>query len=103
MKRLIIGIFLVSLIALAVVPAQDPTKITLVPGKNKITIENYIYPIYVSTLVNDYPQIESVTLERYGKSYGYVSAFGGLGTNFIVEYGSTYEIVTSEELTISLR
>lgn len=88
---------------LVVVIAQSPPTINLDKGKNNFSVDSFFYPIYVSTLVSKHPEIESVTLLDYGRSFGYVNVFGGIGTNFIIEQGKTYEIYTSKPMNITLR
>ncbi len=98
------AVLIISLALAAISPAQatKPVEISLSEGKNNLTVEEFIFPKYVSDLVKENPWIESVTLKENGRSYGYINIFGGIGRNFLIEYGKTYEIFSSQNKTMVL-
>jgi hypothetical protein len=89
--------------SLASVPAQGSLEFELVPGPNVVVVDSFVYPLFVSQLFDEYPSVQSVTVEMYGERYGFVRAFGGVGTNFLVEQGFSYEVVVSDPVTLVLR
>ena len=71
-------------------------------GENNIMVENYFHSLPVSSLISTNPQVQSVTLLEEGQTLGYVNVFGGIGTDFLIEPGKTYEVHSSEDLVIFL-
>ena len=98
MKTQIIALALI--LSMTVIIADNPTYLQIEEGVNKITINESFNSVYASELINKYPQIESISMNKYGMSYGYIKIMGGLGTNIIIEQGQEYEIYSTENLTI---
>ena len=91
------------ILSLATIIADNPVTLELKSGKNNFTIEEHFPAIQVSNLISKYPQIRSASLTEYGTIYGYANVANGIGTNFIIEPGRTYEIYLSEDINISLK
>jgi len=94
---------IISLIFLTTVIAENPVTLELVEGKNNFTIEEYFPPIQIKSLMLNNPEISSASVIEYGKTFGYVNAFEGIGTNFLIESGREYEIYVNKSVTINLK
>lgn len=94
---------LIILLSLTTIIAENPLSVDLVAGQNNLTVEEYFQPIYASELMEKHPTITAISTVEYGKSFGYISWMGGIGTNLIIESGKTYEIHTEENITIILK
>ena len=99
MKSLVI--FLVIILSFSTIIADNTVTVDLVEGRNLVSVSEYFPSFYVSTLMKNYPEIDSVNLDDYSGSYGYVNAFGGIGTNFLIQYGTEYEVYVSSDITVS--
>ena len=71
-------------------------------GKNTFTFENYSDVVYASQLIRLNPSIEVISYydSIRGKDIGYVNAFGGVGSNFMIIQGKPYEIFTNQETSL---
>ena len=72
-------------------------------GKNVITFDYNFNPVYASELVQMYPEIASIAYNETGEELGFANVFGGIGDNFIISSGNTYEITTTREVNLNLR
>jgi len=100
-------LFIAVIVCLSLVAALGPgipqgIVVELQEGENKIFVEDFFYPKYVSDFVSENPSIQSVTLIENGRSYGYVNVFGGVGRNFIIEQGKEYEVFISDQVNVTL-
>ena len=71
-------------------------------GKNIFTLENYSGDLYASVIILLNKDVEVIAYydKVTGKNLSYVGAFGGIGRNFQLHEGETYEIYTSKNLTL---
>lgn len=96
-------IFLMFILTMATIIAQNPISFELQEGKNNITINETFDYMYASDLIMAYPQIESISVNEYGRTFGYVNTFGGIGQNIIIEPEREYEIYSRENITIEIK
>jgi hypothetical protein len=90
-------------LSLTTIIADNPISIeSLANEKTNLTVNDYFPSIYASELIEKYPQIQSISIERYGQTYGYLNILGGIGTNLLIEPYETYEIQSNETITIEL-
>ena len=82
--------------------ADNPVEINLTKGKNNFTINESFESNYASELIKEYPKIESISIKKYGNTYGYINTFGGLGIDIIIEPMQEYEIYVKENLSVNL-
>lgn len=75
--------------------------VSLHPGKNVVVFSD-VRPFYVADLVQLNPSIEAVSYEGPEGRFGYVHVFSGVGTNFVLRGGASYEIIVSEETSLVL-
>ena len=83
--------------------AENPLSVSLNPGRNNLTIQENFPIIYANQLVEEHPQIQSITTYQYGQTFGYINVLGGVGTNFQIEPNKDYDIHTYSSITIYLR
>ncbi len=95
--------FLVIILSLTTIIAENPLSIEIFEGESNFTIEEYFPSIYASQLIEKYPSIQSISTEEYGQTFGYINLFGGVGTNFQIDPAKTYKIFTSENITVVLK
>ena len=98
-QKIILALVLMTVIATAF---QNPIEINIQEGKNNFTATEYLAPITAAELIQEYPQIKSISTNIYGNTYGFVNIMGGIGSNIIIESGKTYEIYSEENITITL-
>jgi len=99
-----IKLFAILLIlSTATIIAENPLSVSLNPGKSNLTIQEDFPAIYASQLIEEYPEVESITTYQYGQTFGYINTLGGIGTNFQIEPDKDYEIYTNSSITIYLR
>ncbi len=106
---LIFGIILVLVILIYstnvrgdVHPYQvNTSNYTLIAGKNMITFDKVMF---VRELVNLNPEIQAVSYYDTGldSTLGFVNAFGGVGKNFLIAPGRTYEVIVLSNTTLSV-
>lgn len=82
--------------------AESPLVIKLFPGENLFYVEDYFQITSASEMIKNYPEIEAITLERYGEQLGYINVFGGIGTDFLIVSNLQYEIYSNSEIEIYL-
>ncbi len=93
----IVAIILIAIILKATLAEEYvSTGIFLKKGKNNVELN---FSSYAKNLVAYNPSIEyiSYTDKFLGKNYGYVNVFGGIGRNFPINPGETYEISVKED------
>jgi len=95
-------ILLMALLTLTTTIAEDPMTLTLKQGENIIQVNEYFTSYPVSYLINQYPSIQSVSMQEYGQTFGYINAFGGIGIDFLIQPGKEYEIYVGEDTSINL-
>lgn len=100
MKKSLIIIIIV--LSLTTIIADNPVELHLEKGKNIIIIDEYFKTLYASELIILYPQIESISMKKYGNTFGYVNTLGGIGTNILIESSTEYEIYSKENITIKI-
>jgi hypothetical protein len=108
MRRLFSTIILIILLTLvgltSIVIASDMSNETkLITGKNNITTFESFKPIYVKDFVKKYPNIIAISYREEQFSKDYLNYLGGLGDNFILMPNKQYEIITSKDISISLK
>ncbi|RMD45310.1 hypothetical protein D6829_02595 [Candidatus Pacearchaeota archaeon] len=104
MKRIILCAVVLVFFVAAIGFAQSPAPtLELKEGKNNFTVNEFFYPQYASDFVAKHPEIQTITLKEFGRSYGYVNVFGGIGTNFLIEAGKEYEVYVSKPVNITLQ
>ena len=91
------------ILSLTTIIAENSIIVEIPEGKSNFTIEEYFPSIYASQLLEDYPSIQSISTDEYGQTFGYIKLFGGVGTNLLIEPTKTYEIFTSENITVTLK
>jgi len=96
-------IIVILIISMTTTIADMPLEVSLNVGKNILNTTEYFPPIYASEFLKEHAEIQSISFNEYGNSYGYVRAFGGIGTNILIESGRIYEIQATEPINISLR
>lgn len=102
MKTKFILLALVTFVLVFVfVNSQQVSQLELEKGKNTVVFNN-TEKFYVKTLFDSNENIEVVSYNFENKSIGYIRAFGGIGKNFIVESNKEYEVIVSENTTITL-
>jgi len=101
---IIIGVFVFSFIFVSV-SSQNVKEFELEKGKNTLIFNN-TEEFYVKSLFDLNEDIEVVSYNvvnrDVNKSIGYIKAFGGVGKNFIVEPNKEYEVIVSENTTVTL-
>lgn len=75
------------------------TPIQLNQGKNNVTINTIIQ---VKQLVLEYQQIQAISYfdEKQNKTIGFINFKKGIGKPFLLIPNQTYEIISSENITI---
>ena len=101
MKKQII--IFAALLCLTATIADNPLSLEIPQGKSNFTIQEYFPSIYVSELVRQNPEIQSITIHEYGQTFGYLNTLGGIGTNFLVEPNRNYEIHANETISITIK
>ena len=91
------------IVSLTVIIAENPLSVIVTVDNQTFFVEEYFPSIPVKDLVAKYPQIQLVSVYEYGQTFGYVNAFGGIGTNFLVESNKQYEIFVSENVSLVLK
>lgn len=68
-------------------------------GKNLFVPDKAVYPKQLAYL---YPEIETISYydDFLGTHLGYANVFGGVGSNFLLKPGTTYEIVVREPVVL---
>lgn len=98
---LVIALFSVSFFGsvFAVEDVGEPDSSGLVIGKNFIEVDQ---PVAASDLVFLNPGIRSVSYydDVNERTVGYVNVFGGIGEEFILFPGTSYEVAISEEIEL---
>lgn len=101
MKKQIL--LLITLLCLTTIIAENPLSLEVPKGESNFTILEYFPAIYVSELIRENPQIQSVSIKEYGQTFGYLNTLGGVGTNFLIEPNKNYEIYTNQSIQINLK
>jgi len=101
MKAKLFTILLI--LSTATIIAENPLSVSLNSGRNNLTVQEGFPMISASQLIEEYPQIQSITTYQYGQTFGYINTLGGIGTNFQIESDKDYEIYTNSSITIYLR
>jgi len=96
-------ILLLTILCLVTTIAENPLELEVPAGESNFTIEEYFPPIYASQLIKTNPEIQSISTNKYGQTFGYLNALGGIGTNFLIESNNNYEIHTNSSTTIKLK
>lgn len=96
-------ILFVLILFMTTIIADNPIYLEIKEGKNNITTSGEFISRYAKDLIEEYPEIESISIENYGFTYGYVNVLGGIGTNILIEPEKTYEIYSKENITIILK
>jgi len=95
--------FLIFFLFGIILASSQVGKFDVEKGKNLFSVEN---PISAKELAMLNPEIETISLKEndtIGYVNGYVNVFGGIGKNFILEPGKTYEIVSEKNLTLRVK
>jgi hypothetical protein len=89
---MVAGIWLVS-------EAYAENPVYLDKGKNEISVP---FEMLASDLILLNPEIETISYfdENLGRRIGYINAFGGLGSNFYLVPGKSYEISVRKETNL---
>lgn len=81
--------------------------ITLEVGKNQVIIpeDSDYFEIYASDITALNPDIEYIHYQDsfLNQSLGYVNVFGGIGDNFLVKSGESYEIGSKKRILLRLK
>lgn len=93
-------VILILILSMTTIIADNPVFAEIKEGKNIVITNDSFSSYYASQIMEKYPQIESISMRKYGMSFGYVNTMGGLGTNIIIEPNQEYEIYSTENLTI---
>lgn len=101
MKKQILPLLLI--LCLATTIAENPLELEVPSGKSNFTIEEYFPAVYASELIISTPEIQSITIQEYGQTFGYLNTLGGIGTNFLIEPNRNYEIYTNQSIIIKLK
>lgn len=101
MKKQILLLMLI--LSLTMIIAENPLNLNISAGKNNLTIMEDFPSIYASELIHSNPEIQSITIQEYGQTFGYLNTLGGIGTNFLIEPNRNYEIYTNQSITIRLK
>ena len=101
MKRQLM--LLMFIFSLTTIIAENPLSLEIQEGKFNLTINEYFPSIYVSQLIENNPEIQSISIQEYGRTFGYINTLGGIGTNFLIEPNRNYEIYTNQTITIHLK
>lgn len=99
-KQILLLIFIFSLTTII---AENPLSLEIQSGKSNFTITEHFPSIYASQLIEKNPEIESISIKEYGRTFGYINTLGGIGTNFLIEPNRNYEIYTNQTITIQLK
>jgi hypothetical protein len=103
---IITGILLAISLVVILRPATADTQptihsvyINLTEGKNYVS---FIQPMYVREVMKKNTDLETISYfdEEQNKTIGYVRALGGIGKNFLIVPGQTYEIVAAKNTTL---
>ena len=97
---IITAIVLIAIIVKATLAEENiSTGIFLKKGKNYVELN---FTSYAKNLVVHNSNIEYISYNDkfLGKSYGYVNVFGGIGSNFAIIPGETYEIAVKEDMEL---
>ncbi len=94
---------LILLLSLTMIIAENPLELNVPQGKSNFTVSEYFPSFYVKKLIQSNPEIQSITIQEYGQTFGYLNALGGIGTNFLIEPNRNYEIYVKEAITIKLK
>ena len=93
----------ITILCLTTIIAENPLELNIPQGESNFTVLEYFPPIYASELILTNPQIQSITINEYGQTFGYLNTFGGIGANFLIEPNKNYEIYTNQTITIQLK
>jgi hypothetical protein len=96
-------LLLILVLSLTTIIAENPLEVQVPQGESNFTIQEYFPAVHVSELIKTNPQIQSVSIKEYGRTFGYLNTFGGIGTNFLIEPNKNYEIHTNQTITINLK
>jgi hypothetical protein len=103
MKRLLIFIVLLIILVLggSIIRAQLPAQnsLELSAGKQDIVFNE---SFYARTFIQQHPDVEYISYydEFLQRSVTYVNVFGGIGQNFVIIPGRSYEISVRTDTTI---
>jgi len=99
---LFLGVFLILAISIMLVSSlSNSSGISLREGKNRIFF-NVTNSFNASTLIKLNPEIEVVSYKEGNFTFGYVNFMNGLGDDFEIMNGVSYEIYSSENSTLIL-
>lgn len=90
---------LLMLVTIAFAGAQE---VELLPGKNLVTLKESGFGISAKSLVEAYPALQMVAFDDGIHTLAYINLFGGIGTDFILYPGKTYELYTTTQLNLFL-
>jgi len=96
-------LFLVLVLSLTTIIAENPLEVQIPEGEYNLTISEYFPSIYASELIKENPEIKSIPIQEYGQTFGYLNILGGIGTNFLIEPNRNYEIYTNQTALIKLK
>lgn len=96
-------LFLIVILSLTATIAENPLEVEIPQGESNFTILEYFPSIYVSELIKTNPEIQSVSIQEYGQTFGYLNTLGGIGTNFLIEPNKNYEIHSESAIIIQLK
>ena len=94
---------LIFILSVTTIIADNPVNISMIAGRNNFTVQEHFPSIYVSEIMREYPEIQSVSISEYGTTFGYINTLGGIGTNFLIEPDKYYEIYVNQSITIYLK
>ena len=96
-------LLIITLLCLTTTIAENPLELEIPKGKSNFTVSEYFPSIYPSEIIHENPQIKSISINSHGRTFGYLNALGGIGTNFLIEPNKEYEIYSNESITIKLK
>jgi hypothetical protein len=96
-------LLIVLILSLTTIIAENPLELEISQGISNFTILEYFSPIYASELIQSNPEIQSISINDYGQTFGYLNTLGGIGTNFLIEPNRNYEIYTNQSTKIKLK
>ncbi len=97
------ALFLIIILSLTVIVAENPLELKIPQGESNFTVLEYFPSMYASELIAANPEIQSISVEEYGQTFGYLNTLGGIGTNFLIEPNKNYEIHSNQSATIKLK
>jgi len=99
---LFLGVFLTLAISIMLVSSLSSSSGILVrEGKNRVVF-NVTNSFNASTLVKLNPEVEVVSYKEGNVTFGYVNFMKGIGDDFEIMNGMSYEIYSSENSTLIL-